>query len=295
MELLIISLLAVTVSSFVLGYLYNLNREEIITRERLITYTVKEQKIYLPPELQLGFKIRVISRVMDALAGVFKRFIPKNEKDAYHAKLRTAGNPYGLNGDSYLVLKYVIFTFSIIIGILSKNILYLLLMAAIGFVLPDLWLKSGVSRREDEVLKGLPKFLDLLSISVQAGLGFDAALQKVVEKSPGALSNEFGKALQEMGMGKPRREALKDMAERLNISEVTIFTTAIIQAELLGISIGNVLEIQSRQARESRRMQAEEKAMKAPIKMLIPLVVFIFPVIFIILLGPAFINLMETF
>ncbi len=294
MELIIISLLAVMVTSFVLGYLYNINREKIITRERLVAYTVKEEKAYLPPELQLGFKTRVVGRVMGTLSGVFKTLISKNEKDVYNAKLRTAGNPYGLNGDSYLVLKYVIITISIIIGIFTKNILYLLLFAAAGFLIPDLWLKSIVNRREDEVLKGLPNFLDLLSISVQAGLGFDAALQKVVEKNPGPLSSEFGKALQEMGMGKPRREALKDMAERLNISGVTVFTTAIIQAELLGVSIGNVLQIQSQQARESRRMQAEEKAMKAPIKMLIPLVVFIFPVIFIILLGPAFVNLMET-
>jgi tight adherence protein C len=294
MELVIISLLAIMVTSFILGYLYNINREQIITRERLVAYTVKEEKIYLPPELQLGFRTRVISRTMDTLSGIFKRLIPKNEKDAYNARLRTAGNPYGLNGDSYLVLKYVIFTIAVVVGILSRNMLHLLLIAAAGLLLPDLWLKSVVNRREDEVLKGLPNFLDLLSISVQAGLGFDAALQKVVEKHPGPLSVEFSKAIQEMGMGKPRREALKDMSERLNIDEVTIFTTAIIQAEQLGVSIGNVLEIQSRQARETRRMQAEEKAMKAPIKMLIPLVVFIFPVIFIILLGPAFINIMET-
>ncbi|KUG04652.1 type ii/iv secretion system protein tadc, associated with flp pilus assembly [hydrocarbon metagenome] len=294
MELIIISLLAVMVTSFVIGYLYNVNREQIITRERLVAYTVKEEKAYLPPELQLSFKTRVVSRVMGTLSGIFKRLIPKNEKDAYSAKLRTAGNPYGLNGDSYLVLKYVIVTISIIVGIFTRNMLYLLLFAAAGLLLPDLWLKSIVNRREDEVLKGLPNFLDLLSISVQAGLGFDAALQKVVEKNPGPLSSEFGKALQEMGMGKPRREAMKDMAERLNISEVTVFTTAIIQAELLGVSIGNVLQIQSQQARETRRMQAEEKAMKAPIKMLIPLVIFIFPVIFIILLGPAFISITET-
>lgn len=294
MELVIISLLAIMVTSFILGYLYNINREQIITRERLVAYTVKEEKTYLPPELQLGFRTRVISRTMDTLSGIFKRLIPKNEKDAYNARLRTAGNPYGLNGDSYLVLKYVIFTIAVVVGILSRNMLHLLLIAAAGLLLPDLWLKSVVNRREDEVLKGLPNFLDLLSISVQAGLGFDAALQKVVEKHPGPLSVEFSKAIQEMGMGKPRREALKDMSERLNIDEVTIFTTAIIQAEQLGVSIGNVLEIQSRQARETRRMQAEEKAMKAPIKMLIPLVVFIFPVIFIILLGPAFINIMET-
>lgn len=295
MEYLITGIMAVMVTALVLGYLFRRNRDKIIIQERLNAYTIKGDKdAYIPPELQMSFKTRVWSRWLKNLSLVFRRVIPKNEKDAYNAKLRTAGNPMGLNGDSYLVLKYAIFTLSIIIGALTGNILYLLVIGVAGLVLPDLWLKMVVSQREDQVLKGLPNFLDLLSISVQAGLGFDAALQKVVEKHPGPLSNEFGKALQEMGMGKPRREALKDMAERLNVSEVTIFITAMVQAELLGVSIGNVLQIQSQQARETRRMHAEEKAMKAPIKMLFPLVIFIFPVIFIILLGPAFIQLMET-
>jgi len=295
MEYLITGIFAVMIAAFVLGTLLNRNRDKIIIHERLNAYTVKADKdAYIPPELQIPFKNRVVSRSLSSLSQIFRKVIPKNEKEAYDDKLRTAGNPLGLNGDSYLVMKYAVFTVSIIVGVLTGNILYLLLIGAGGLLLPDLWLKTMVSQREEKVLKGLPNFLDLLNISVQAGLGFDAALQKVVEKHPGPLSMEFNKALQEMNMGKPRREALKDMAERLNVSEVTIFITAMIQAELLGVSIGNVLQIQSQQARETRRMHAEEKAMKAPIKMLLPLVIFIFPVIFIILLGPAFINLMET-
>jgi tight adherence protein C len=294
MNIIIIILTMVAVTSFVIGYLYNINREQIITRERLRTYTVTEEKAYLPPDLQLSFRTRVIDRTLGNLSNLIRRFVPKNEKEAYNAKLRTAGNPYGLTGESFLVLKYLVFTISIIIGILTKNLFYLLCLAGAGLFLPDFILKSLVRKREEEILKELPNFLDLLSISVQAGLGFDSALLKVAEKTPGQLSREFMKALQEMGMGKPRREALRDMGERLNINEVTIFTSAIIQAELLGVSISNVLQIQSQQARENRRMQAEEKAMKVPIKMLIPLVVFIFPVIFIVLLGPSVIKLMET-
>lgn len=294
MLLIICALLIMMVASFVVGFLYSKNRERILVRERLIAYTVKEEKVYLPPELQLGFKTRVVNRVMGSLGRVFKRLIPKNEKDAYNSKLRSAGNPYGLNGESYLILKYVVFTASIIGGIITGNMLYLVLLAAAGFLLPDQWLKSLIKRRQEEILRGLPNFLDMLSISVQAGLGFDAALQKVTEKKRGALADEFKKVLQEMKMGKARRTAMKDMADRMGINEVTVFTTAIIQAEILGVSISNVLQIQSRQARESRRMQAEERAMKAPVKMLLPLVFFIFPVLFIILLGPSFINLMET-
>ncbi|MGI6469241.1 MAG: type II secretion system F family protein [Syntrophomonadaceae bacterium] len=295
MEYVIIGLFSVMVSALVLANLLNFNRDRIIIHERLNTYTRREEKeAYIPPELQVSFKIRVVNRLISSLSGVFRRLIPNNEKESYDARLRTAGNPYGLNGDSYLVLKYAVFTLSVIIGGLTGSITNLLLFGAAGLILPDLWLKAVASQREAEVLKSLPNFLDLLNISVQAGLGFDAALQRAVEKYPGALSSEFGKAMQEMNMGKPRREALKDVAERLNVSEVTIFITAMIQAELLGVSIGNVLQIQSQQARESRRMQAEEKAMQAPVKMLLPLVTFIFPVLFIILLGPAFIKLMET-
>lgn len=295
MECLITGIFAVMVSALVLGNLLNRNRDKIIIHERLNAYTIKADKdSYVPPELQMSFKARVWGRLLESLSQVFRRVIPRNEKEAYDDKLRTAGNPMGLNGDSYLVMKYAIFTMSIIVGALTGNILYLLASGAGGLLLPDLWLKTVVGQREDKVLKGLPNFLDLLNISVQAGLGFDAALQKVVEKHPGPLSNEFDKALQEMNMGKPRREALRDMGDRLNVSEVTIFITAMIQAELLGVSIGNVLQIQSQQARETRRMHAEERAMKAPIKMLLPLVIFIFPVIFIVLLGPAFIKLMES-
>lgn len=294
MEIIMTILFALAVMFVALAYMYYIKQDQLVVQERLRTYTFKEQKAYLPPDLQLTFRTRVLNRSLGALIKLFKRIIPKNEKDAYDAKLRTAGNPYGLNGDSYLVLKYIIFTICVLIGLTTRDIMYIVIFAGAGLGLPDLWLKSIASRKEDEVLKELPNFLDLLNISVQAGLGFDSALQKVVQKNPGPLSRDFDKALKEMAMGKPRREALKDMADQMNIDEVSIFVTAIVQAELLGVGIGNILDIQAAQARENRRMQAEEKAMRAPIKMLIPLVVFIFPVIFIVLLGPPVIRIMET-
>jgi tight adherence protein C len=294
MLFIIVILWTIMIASLILGYLLFINRYRILVRQRLIACTIKEEKAYLPPELQLGFKTRVVNRVMASFTQVFKRLIPNNEKDAYNMKLLRAGNPYGLNGEGYLVIKYTIFTMSIIGGIFTGNMLYLLLLAMAGFMLPDQWLKSLITGRKEEILKGLPNFLDMLCISVQAGLGFEAALQKVIEKKRGALADEFRIVIQEMRMGKARRVAMKDMAERVGISEVTVFVTAVIQAEMLGVSISNVLQVQAQQARDARRMQAEEKAMKAPIKMLLPLVFFIFPVLFIILLGPSFINLLET-
>ncbi len=294
MLLIMSALLVLMVASLLMGFWFLKNRDRILIRARLIAYTVEEEKVYLPPELQLGFKTRVVNRLMASFTQIFKRLIPKNERDLYNTKLRSAGNPNGLNGESYLVLKYVIFTISIVAGILTANMLYLVLLAIAGFILPDQWLNSIIKGRQEEILKGLPNFLDMLCISVQAGLGFDAALQKVTEKRHGALADEFRIVLQEMKMGKARRIAMKDMADRMNINEVKVFTTAVIQAELLGVSISHVLQLQSQQARDARRMQAEEKAMKAPVKMLLPLVCFIFPVLFIILLGPSFVNLMET-
>ena len=145
------------------------------------------------------------------------------------------------------------------------------------------------------MVKSLPDVLDLISVSVEAGLSFDAALQKVVEKTSGPLTQEFEKTLQEINMGKPRREALRDMADRINVNDITVFLSAVIQADQLGVSISNVLSIQSKQVRENRRMRAEEAAQKAPVKILIPLVVFIFPTLLIVLLGPAVLQILDNF
>ena len=139
----------------------------------------------------------------------------------------------------------------------------------------------------------MPDVLDLLTVSVEAGLGFDAALQRVVQKMTGAISVEFAKTLQEIKMGKHRREALRDLGLRTGIDDLNTFISAIVQADQLGVSIGNVLRVQSEQMRRKRRQRIEEKAMKAPIKMLIPMVLFIFPTIFIVLLGPAAMQMIE--
>ena len=163
-----------------------------------------------------------------------------------------------------------------------------------GWLIPDFGLKAKSDRRQVQIQKSLPDTLDLLCVSVEAGLGFDAAVAKVVEKSTGPLAEEFGRLLQEIRMGKPRRAALKDMAHRSQVEDLSTFITAIIQADQLGVSIGNVLNIQSQEMRRKRRQRAEEAAMKAPIKMLFPLIFFIFPALFVVLLGPALIQIMEA-
>jgi tight adherence protein C len=164
----------------------------------------------------------------------------------------------------------------------------------LGFFMPILWLRSKIRKRQDDIVKSLPDALDLLTITVEAGMGFDQAIQKVAEKWDNQLSKGFSKVSQEMRLGILRRNALKNMEASMGVPDVTTFVAAIIQAEQLGVSIAKILRIQSEQMRIKRRQRAEAIAQKAPIKMLFPMVFLIFPALFIILLGPAVLIILET-
>jgi len=165
---------------------------------------------------------------------------------------------------------------------------------SLGYVLPIYWLKVKARKRQREIEKTLPDTLDLLTVSVEAGLGFDAALLKVVEKQKGVLAEEFLRVLQEIKMGRPRRESLRDLAKRNKTAEdLRNVVASLVQADQLGISVGGVLRNQAIQIRQKQRQRAEEKAQKAPVKMMIPLVFFVFPSIFIVVLGPAVIQIIE--
>lgn len=157
------------------------------------------------------------------------------------------------------------------------------------------WLSSAQhKKRQREILKSLPDVLDLLTISVEAGLGFDQALTKVVEKAKGPLAEELAKTLQEIQYGKNRRDALRDLSTRLQVDALTQLVNALLQADRLGIGIAQVLRVQAEDLRMRRRQYAEERAMKAPVKLLFPLIFFVFPSLFVILLGPAAINIFTT-
>lgn len=151
-----------------------------------------------------------------------------------------------------------------------------------------------MNKRKKSITNALPDVLDLLTVSVEAGLAFDGAIAKVIDKMPGPIAEEFGSILQEMKLGKSKRDALKDMAKRVDVQDLTTFVGAIVQADQLGVSIGNVLRLQSQQMREKRRQRAKEKAMKAPVKMLIPMILFIFPTIFSVLIGPVAVKIIRT-
>ncbi len=172
---------------------------------------------------------------------------------------------------------------------------FLLFGMILAILIPRYYLQSSIKTRQNGIRNQMPDILDLLSVSVEAGLGFDAALIRVCDRAAGPLAEELITVYREMQMGKPRREALKGLGERSNVAELKLFASSLVQADQLGISIKNVLRAQSQQLRLSRKQRAEEKAMKAPVKMMLPLVVFIFPVIFLILLGPSVIEIMKTF
>jgi tight adherence protein C len=169
-----------------------------------------------------------------------------------------------------------------------------MLFLLLGFVFPNIWLNTRINARQKAVFRAMPDALDLLTIAVEAGLGFDAAMAKVHEKWDNDLALEIGRVIQEIRLGKLRREALRDMAERLGVPEMTSFVAAVIQSEQLGVSMAKVLRIQSDQMRVRRRQMAEEEAHRAPIKMVFPIALLIFPSILIILLGPAALLLLRS-
>jgi tight adherence protein C len=181
------------------------------------------------------------------------------------------------------------------VGALSVAVLVMPVLGAVGFIAPD-WILTMKMRARREAIRGdLPDALDLLAVSVEAGLGFDGAVTKLTEHMEGPLTDEFSLMLSEIRVGESRQVALKKMADRVDAMELSNFVRAVIQADQLGISLARILRVQAADTRSRRQAAAEEKAMKAPIKMLIPTVVFIFPAMFIVVLGPAMLHIIEVF
>ena len=252
-------------------------------------------------ELQAPFVERTLRPLAGRLSGSVSRLTSSSFTDRTEKRLALAGNPGDLRVADWLGIKAIgtiiggilFFFLFAIVGVLGFPIAIGALMGLIGalfgYTIPEFWLGGRVKKRQHAILLMIPDALDLLTISVRAGLGFDAALGKVVEKLAGPLSDEFRRALAEVRVGKQRREALRDIVARTEVGPLTNFIGAIIQAEQLGVSISKVLQVQSEQLRIERRQRAEEQAAKAPIKMLFPLVGCIFPSLFIVILGPALI------
>ena len=256
-------------------------------------------------ELSKPFQERVIKPFLGSVSRVTRRLSPGSNVEKIEQRLAQAGNPRGLQVESFLGLKGVSAVVITVIMVLAMYLHFLpgtipyppdvpstaLVWGAAalvaGFFLPDLWIYDERKRRQKRIQKALPDTIDIIAISVEAGLGFDAAVQRVAAKAKDDLSMEFERFLLELRLGKTRREALRNIIWRTGVADLSQFITAIIQADQLGVSIVNVLRIQSEQMRMRRRQRAEELAQKAPIKMLFPMALFIFPSIFVVILGPV--------
>lgn len=255
-------------------------------------------------EMSLPFTERVVMPIAQKLAQFTMQFTPAETLQKTQRNLDLAGNPPGWTPAVFwagrfgamIALGLLLF---LVFVITKQKTMFIVLGgvggAALGFVMPQMLLSSKIQRRQNDVIKSLPDALDLMSICVNAGLGFDQAMSKVYEKWDNELAIAFGRVIQEIQLGKTRREALRAMDANLGVADVTTFVGAIIQADQLGVSISKILNIQAAQMRIKRRQRAQEKAQQAPVKMMIPMVIFIFPSIWIVLLGPAAVQLFKTF
>ncbi len=281
------------------------DREKLIL-ERLEEFTQSGEEVNLEDlEMSQPFTVRVIYPLARSLGNFAVKFTPQNALQSIAQKIERAGMPSTMEPSIILVIQiglmailggmlFLVLQFGPTQWPFGRVLLISLVGGFFGFYMPQMWLTSKINRRQKEVRKALPDALDLLTICVEAGLGFDAAIAQVCAKWNSELTMAFQRVLQEIQLGKMRRDALRDMADRIGLSELTSFVAAVIQSEQLGVSLANVLHVQADQMRIKRRQFAEEEARKAPIKMIIPMALLIFPALIVVLLTPTAIRLVQS-
>ncbi|MGZ6346072.1 MAG: type II secretion system F family protein [Anaerolineales bacterium] len=298
----IIGVLTTAVILVVAGIRKSRSQESDPLAERLAEYSQRGETVSLEElELAQPFSERVVMPIMRKLGELSSRFTPQHVVEQTRVRLELAGNPGRIDASTFMVLHFVsagvfgglVFLISLFSQTFTLPIKLAIVLGftIVGYFFPDLWVRSKINSRQKAVRRAMPDALDLLTICVEAGLGFDAAMSKVNEKWDNELSMAFGRVIREIQLGKLRRDALRDMSDRLGLAEMTSFVAAIIQSEMLGVSMARVLRIQSDQMRLKRRQHAEEEAHKAPIKMIFPMGLFIFPALMIVLLTPAGLRL----
>ncbi len=302
-----LSVFIISLIIFILPYVeknqVNKSLEQINIHENISKNEPQEAsspQIFIKPK---PFAERVFMPTSKFLLGIGRKITPLGITDYLKKQLIYAGNPRDLNIDKLFIIKVLISITVFILLLLmvlfsfipkSKAILGGLFLIPTVFFLPDIWLIHQAEKRQKEIRLALPDTIDLLSISVEAGLGFDSAIAKVIKNYKGALAQELSQMLTEIQMGATRREALKDLTKRSNVSELHTFISALVQADVLGISICKVLRTQAREMRLKRRQKAEEIAQKAPVKIVFPLVLCIMPAILVVILGPSFIRIISA-
>jgi tight adherence protein C len=305
MSPLLIAALLVLIIAAVVGAIIILRRaEDDPFQDRLLEFGAREEPVSLEEvEMSLSFTDRIVVPFVRGLANLVVRFTPQRTLEVTAEKLESAGLARRLSPGEFWAIRigitiglsgliyFLMWRFSVQPG---KRLMFASGMLLLGYILPGMWLSATVSRRQLGIVRALPDALDLLTICVEAGLGFDSAMRRVADKWESDLSFEFGRVLQEIQLGKKRRDALRNLSDRLRVADVTTFVAAVVQAEQLGVSMTKVLRIQSDQMRIKRRQLAEKKAQEAPVKMVIPMVFLIFPSLLLVLLGPALFQVLRS-
>ena len=272
-------------------------------KERSVRRAANYGRFRIPtrPDENLRFRERVVGPASARLAAIPLKLNPRMSIEAISKRLLAAGLAQRVTPATFLAIKGGAVVGCAFLGLLlaavlpaAPAIVFLLILSFAGFIGPELILSSKIRSRRELVRGALPDALDLLAVSVEAGLGFDGAITKLTDHMEGPLVDEFGLLLSEIRMGESRQAALKNMADRVGAPELSAFVRAVVQADQLGISLGRILRVQAADTRLRRQAAAEEKAMKAPIKMLFPTVLFIFPAMFVVLLGPALMNIIKV-
>jgi len=268
--------------------------------KRVAAYGLQQEQILKPNEESL--KTRIGGPIIERFAKIVLRLNPKTTQEGVAYKLVSAGVSRKISPTTFLALKGILpIAFGLLGMLLAASMSPLMTFAmvvglgALGFIGPDYVVNSKIKSRQEKIRAQLPDALDLLAVSVEAGLGFDSAVSKLTDSLEGPLIDEFNLTLSEIRVCESRPEALRKLAERAQVSELSAFARSLIQADTLGISLGRILRVQASDTRERRQSLAEERAMKAPIKMLFPTVLFIFPSMFIVTIGPAFLSLTGLF
>jgi len=294
--LLFLGILSLAVAVFLAGEVATApQRRRHIALKRASAYGARRAQ---PAETLPRFRERVLAPSVERLAALALRLNPKVSADAIGTRLIAAGLATRVSASQFLALKAGLALVGVVVGVSFgaalapiAGVLLAPMFAAVGFIAPDMLLTVRIRARRERIRSELPDALDLLAVSVEAGLGLDGAISKLTEHMDGALVDEFALTLGEMRIGEARADALKKLAERVPAPEVSAFVRSVIQAEQLGISLGRILRVQAADSRLRRQAAAEERAMKAPIKMLFPTAIFIFPAMFVVILGPAFLNI----
>jgi tight adherence protein C len=287
------------------AYVGGINREQTgVNRSLSVLNALTAAPEEMQQELEAPFADRVLFPLLARTQGLGRRLTPADANDRIREKLEQAGNPAGWTVDRVMAGKVVGFAVGLVVSMplallmglsFVVTMLFVIGASVAGYMAPNMYLYQKAHDRAEVMQRALPDAIDLLTISVESGLGFDAAVAQVARNTDGPLAEEFARMLQEMQIGRGRADALRSVGDRSHLPDIRSFVGAMVQADAFGIPVGQVLRVQSKEIRLKRRQWAEEAAQKVPVKILVPLIFCILPCLFIAVLGPAGISIMDSF